>query len=168
MTVIIGVDPGESMGVAALMNGVLIGATQGTAQEGLIAVELLLDRFRNVEPTYGSRKIEPDTDVIVAMERFVSQTRQVHSHQPVAQQMVGAVTLLAEQYGARVVMQGPADARFCANNHLLRKLGMFQTRGTVDQQDANDANMAIRHALLCLSRVQASVFETLVEDEDEK
>jgi hypothetical protein len=148
---VIGVDPGDSVGLALFIDGGFVFAKQGPPRELLPALEVMLGN--------GCRDSNRAT---IAVERFTP-GRRVTTHQPAAQQVIGAVTRAGELYGARVVLQGAADAHGIASNELLRTLGLWQTGTDVDQPDANDANMAIRHALLTLAREHATQFERLIK-----
>jgi hypothetical protein len=97
----------------------------------------------------------------IAIERFTSNQRHT-SHQPVAQQVIGAVETVAGRYGVPVVQQGAADARGLTPDGDLRSHGLWVTGGDVGRPDANDANMAIRHALLLLAGEHATWFESLL------
>lgn len=150
MIFIVGIDPGDSTGLALFMDGNFMYAKQGPPSEIMTEVEVIL--------TKGCRD---EHRTIMAVERFTS-GRSHTTHQPVAQQVIGKVERAAEIYGARMVMQGAADAHAVADNGLLRQLGLLQTSADVGQPDANDANMAVRHALLTLSREYATQFEVLL------
>ena len=153
MTVIvIGVDPGDSTGVAIIKDNALFHAFQGTPEDALTLVELTITRFDG-----------EDDDVTVAGERYVNmQTRGGRSHQPTAQRVLGALEHLVTHHDCRFILQGPADAWALASNTLLRRLGMYQTNKMLDTPDADDANMAIRHALLYLSHAHATLFHDLM------
>lgn len=149
-TYVIGIDPGDSTGLALFVDGTFVIAQQGTPAQELTTLEALLSK--------GCRQPNRTT---VAVERFTPGRRAL-THQPVAQQVIGAVERAAEIYGARVVQQGAADAHGLITREQLIKLGMWQTGTTINQPDANDANMAVRHALLTLAREHATQFEKLL------
>jgi hypothetical protein len=149
--IVIGVDPGDSTGVAIIKDTELFHAHQGRPGSSLTLVEISLERFtRNGD------------DVAIAYERFVSMSNRGRTHQPTAQKIAGALERLAEQYKCKVRAQGPADAHAVASNELLRQLGMHQTSESIKQPDANDANMAVRHALLYLSNTHATLFQAIL------
>ncbi len=148
--VVIGVDPGESTGVATLVDARLMHAWQGSAKDALTLIELTIVRYIAA-------------DVTIACERFVSMRRQRgQTHQPTAQRVSGAVEYLARHHGCRFVQQGPADAWAMAPNDILFALGVYQRGSDVGQADGSDANMAIRHALLYLSHAHATLFDELL------
>jgi hypothetical protein len=151
-TVIIGVDPGDSTGVATLIDTKLFHAYQGPPGDALTLIELTIARHRS-------------SDVTIACERYVNmQTRgRGRTHQPTAQRVSGALEHIAKQQKCRFVLQSPADAWGIASNELLRRVGMYQTNLTVGQTDADDANMAARHALLYLSHKHATLFADLLQ-----
>jgi hypothetical protein len=146
--VIIGVDPGDSMGLACFDNTKLIFALQNDPHQALTMLELACDKFK-------PRKI------VIACERFTS-GRATHSHQPTAQRVIGAVERLAKKRKIDFVLQGPADARAIAPDDLLRKLKLWQTSAGLGTPDANDANMAVRHALLLIATRYAATFEKMI------
>ena len=148
--IVIGVDPGDSTGVAVIKDTKLIVAEQGEPHKSLLTLEIICSHYA-------------EHDITIACERYVSARRTVVTHQPTAQKVIGMVERLAETYKANFIMQGPADAWAMAPNDLLKRLGMWQTSRTVDQPDANDANMAIRHAILAMANMHATTFELLVK-----
>jgi hypothetical protein len=147
-TMIIGIDPGDSTGLAALLDGKLIAATQTDPMETMIGLELLLKRGADE----GHR-------VVIAIERFVNSSN-IRSHEPTAQQVVGAVTAKANEAGVQLVLQGPSDARTMAD--AARKLKLRRSARDVDKGDANDVNMAINHALLAMMHLEPARFSQLV------
>jgi hypothetical protein len=160
---IVGVDPGDSTGVAIFDGAQLMHTFQGTPHDGLTLVKLILDRAG------------PDDEVTIGVERFTQGRRVAHSHQPVAQQVIGAVQHIVSECNQRrelnnvhtqvtLLQQGPADAWAVASNELLRKLGLWQTKKDVAQADAVDANMAVRHALLVMAKRHARLFDALLTD----
>jgi len=157
---VIGVDPGDSMGVGALRQDGLLPtltyAAQGDPHHGMDAIELLLQHHAQTHTC------------VIACERYVNFTSRHRTHQPVAQQVMGATEHLAKRYDATFVLQAPADAWAVAPNHLLHQLGMWQTAKTVDAGDANDANMAIRHALVYLMRSHNTLFDALLRHHNVK
>jgi hypothetical protein len=127
--VVIGVDPGDSTGVAILKDMDLFFAFQGDPGDALT---------------------------------FVDMSRRARTHQPTAQRVAGALEHMARTHGCMFRYQGPADAHAVADNEKLKQLGMLQTPGTVGKADANDANMAVRHALLYLSSMHARLFHDIL------
>lgn len=150
---VIGVDPGDSTGVAVLMDGQLTYVFQGTPERAVALVELVLERATRSADT-----------ITLACERFIQQRSQrTQSHQPRAQQIAGVMQHVAERYAVQFVLQGAADAWAIADNNALRKLKVHQSAKSVQQPDADDANMAVRHALLCLARHHASLFDAILK-----
>jgi hypothetical protein len=153
MTVIvIAVDPGDSTGVAIIKDTELWHAFQGTPEDALTLVELTITRF-NVDGNI----------VIVVGERYVNmQSHSGRTHQPTAQRVIGVLEHLAASHNVTFVLQGPADAWAIASNLTLRQLGMYQTSKMLYTTDADDANMAVRHALLYLSHTHATLFHAIL------
>jgi hypothetical protein len=157
---VIGIDPGDSTGVAVIEETRLLYAWQGEPHEALSLLRIVLAHV-------GS-----DDVCTIAMERFTP-TQRHYTHQPVAQQVIGAVkSVVAEinqqrsmnnaQTHVEILMQGAADAWAVADNDLLRRLGMWQQAKDVGRPDANDANMAVRHGLLLLAKRHARLFTALI------
>lgn len=157
----IGVDPGTSCGLAVFEGIKLIHAWQGPVTEALTLLELIISRAAS------------DDVVMVACERYTIMQHGPKSHQPHALRVVGAVQRIVErdnhlramnndQAPIGFVLQGPAEARAIVTDLTLRRLSLWQTATTVNQPDANDVNMAIRHALLALSRNNATLFDELL------
>lgn len=152
MIVVIGIDPGESTGVAELVDGRLVHIFQGPSGPALDVLDSLLLLHTG----------HADRRVAVACERFVSGTG-VKSHQPEAQQVVGNVMRAGHRHGVEVDLQAPSDAHAIGQNFLLQRLDLWPLPSQVGQNDADDVRMAVRHALLYLARHHASVFEGLVK-----
>lgn len=150
-TLIIGIDPGDSTGLAAIRDGRLLTAFQGTPANATRMAEILLDKYRATDK------------ITIVVERFTPRHGHV-THQPTAQQYIGVVRNLATKWVVKLVEQGPAEAKAVASNAMLRALDMFPTGKTVGQPDADDAVMAVKHALKYLSASQASVFEQLLAE----
>lgn len=151
--VVIGVDPGDSTGVAILKDTTLWHTFQGTPEDGITLVELTIGRFHGTEDS-----------VALACERYVSMSRRGRTHQPTAQRAGGVLEHMARQHEIPFRWQGPADAWAIASNDRLKLLGMLQTPEDVQQPDAQDVNMAVRHALLYLSNTHATVFHQLLRE----
>lgn len=151
---VIGVDPGPSTGVLVTRNGVKIAALQGPHESVLVRLGALLATI-----TTGS----VNNVVTIACERFVATgQRGPRTHQPVPQRVIGQVEQLATSFSCDLVLQSPADAKRVAPTQLLRDLGLYVTRDEVGQPDANDVNDAARHAVLCLARQHAALFDHLL------
>jgi hypothetical protein len=145
---VIGVDPGPSTGIFVARNGFRFAVFQG---EPVPALDSLTALFRTL--------YEDKERVHVACERYVSSSQPGRTHQPVPQQVIGAMTVLATNLGYPVTMQSPADAKRIAPNELLRHLGFYVMRNEVERPDANDVNDAARHAVLLLMTRYATVLE---------
>ncbi len=146
---VIGVDPGDSTGVAAIRNTELITAWQGPANDAVTAVEILLGHYR-----YDA--------ITVACERYVQRRAGRATEQPTAQRVSGAVERLAADHNAYFHLQGASEAWAAASNEFLRKVGMWTPARDVGRPDADDANMATRHALLGLMTYHAQLFEMIL------
>lgn len=150
MIYVIGIDPGDSCGFALFVDGRYVFAVQFPPDTMYQYLEITLQKA-----ALNDGKAE------IGIERFV--TNRMHTtHQPTAQQVIGAVSVLAKRYGADVTEQGAADARGIVHPDEMRARGMWQTGKEIGRPDANDANMAIRHALLLIARKHATWFEALM------
>lgn len=151
---VVGVDPGDSTGVVALRDGVKVLAVQGAHAVALLRLSAFLAQVR-----YN----EPNARVAIACERFVATSqRGARTHQPLPQQVIGEVQLLARSYDCEFVLQSPADAKLLAPNSRLTQLDVYTTRVEVGRPDANDVNDAARHAVLYLARHHAALFDHLL------
>lgn len=152
---VIGVDPGDSTGVAILREGQLFLVSQDEPAAATRLLETTLAHLRS-----AARQAAGD-EVAVFVERYIGASRRAATRQTTAQEVIGEVRAICRQYGVAFTQQGAADAWACANNEQLRALGWYQRGRDVDRPDANDANMAIRHALLGLMKTQPAEFERL-------
>jgi hypothetical protein len=150
MKVAIGIDPGDSTGIAIFEDAELTFTYQGPPKDALRVFQARLIHYE-------------DDDVLIACERYIQQ--QGHgamSHQPTAQQVVGKVQQIAESYGHVATLQAPSDAKHIVTQYQLKKAGLHIKPSAVDSPDANDVNMAVRHALLAMSRNWATLFDVVL------
>jgi hypothetical protein len=152
---VVGVDPGDSTGVALLRDGRLFLVRQGPPEPMLTLVDVTLGRLTD----------RAGDAVAVFVERYVGASRRPATRQPTAQEVVGQVRALCRRHGVAFTQQGAADAWACADNALLRRLGWWQRGADVAAADANDANMALRHALLGLMTTRPTLFARLLRGE---
>jgi hypothetical protein len=153
---VIGIDPGQSTGLVALRDGQLFGVRQGDWRSVMVTLRGLLHAAR-----------EDGVDAVIAIERFATTNRPGRrTTQPLATQICGAVDLLADVYGASVTRQSPADAKKLTTNTDLRNMGLWVRQTDVDRPDANDANDAMRHALLYLATYRATLYQKLRDRTD--
>ena len=167
---IIGCDPGKSFGVVILdvpilshINPVRLRATfQGTPEKALEYLEAMVTVHRMIR---ADENEQPD-EIVFAIEKFImTPGAGRRSGASDTSPLVGQVTQLAESYPeALVALQTSADAARGFPNALLRRLGLYVTPSMVGQRDANDANSAVRHALLWLMRNRADLMEVLMKD----
>jgi hypothetical protein len=151
--VVIGVDGGDSTGIAELTDGRKSFVFQGTPTDALNQLESRLSRARH--PSVS-------VQLTIACERYISGGQHHRSHEPTAQEVHGVVKRMADLSGFRFASQGVAEAKGIASTTLLKNLGLWTTPFEVGQPDATDANMAMRHALLALARYHASLFDRIV------
>lgn len=154
---VIGVDPGKSCGLATLCDARLVAIWQGP-------VGALPERL---EQAISYARTLTDRPIVVACERFIKRPERggnVRSAQPDAEQAIGAVKLIAEREDVRLLLQQPSSVKTFAPNSLLRQLGLYVSARNYGWPDADDANDAVRHALLCTATVYASVFERRITE----
>lgn len=151
--IVIGVDPGRSFGVVVLRDTRIIIVSQSTAEQGLAIINFALN----------SRE-DPHEQIVIACESFVITPHGGRLTGVVdTSELVGSVKQIASQHeNVTLYMQSSSDAKRGFPNKLLRRLYFYVTPSMVNQADADDANSAMRQALLCLAKHHATVFETLV------
>jgi hypothetical protein len=154
MTVIVlGVDPGDSMGIAELSDGWRTFVFQGPPNQALDALEQRLARARHPSTAAG--------EITIACERFVPMQGRRMSHQPTAQQLYGVVKRIAESRGIRFIAQGSSEARGIAPTQFMQAANLWTIPSELGLPDANDANMAMRHAILALAKYHATLFDQI-------
>jgi hypothetical protein len=152
MTYAVGIDPGVSTGLAIIRgDGFRMHVQQGTPSQ-------ILDDFTIRFPFLTL----PSSEVLVGCERFVQDTTNHKSAQPIPLQVIGIVVQMARLNGWKLFLQGPADVKAFVNNDILRTTKLWVTARDVEQHDANDANDAMRHALTVLAHRRASMFEHII------
>lgn len=153
---IIGVDPGDSMGVFMLKIEEKRAIRAHFLQTDVsTAVNWLENTLRALS--------ESPEGVLVACERYtVTPETGKRTQQPTALQAIGVVKILVERFSARFVMMPPADAKKFAPNEMLKRLGFYTTPAEAGHHDANDVNDAARHATLALARFKASTFDAML------
>lgn len=155
--IVIGIDPGKSVGVAALYvdektNHVLRSLVyQGDADRALELMEDLISA-------------SPGTIVEIACESYhLLPGGGRKTAQPDALSFIGRMKQhFGNRHDVTIKMQAPSDARRLLTNEMMRKLQLWVLPSEVNQRDADDANSAMRHALLLLARHYLPVFDKLV------
>jgi hypothetical protein len=156
MFAIIAVDPGQSTGLAEILDEPEIGIQrglifQGTPREALVILNSRLQLHHDMGHT-----------VIVACESFRQSGRAMVTPQPEALETSVRVSTIAEARGVRFLSQTPGDAKRVAPNALLQKTGLWVLPREVAQKDANDVNDAMRHCVLAMSRYKATMYDRLL------
>lgn len=150
--VIIGVDPGDSTGVAVLQAITKIAVFQGKPDDAIDFIHRHVALAREA----GVEKIK------IAGERYnqlgAPGTR---TPQTTAQQVIGRLDEVARQHAVPLILQAPADARGIASDQFLRATRLWTLPNEVDARDADDTNMAMRHAVLLLATKHATLFDVL-------
>jgi hypothetical protein len=146
-----GVDPGESVGVAAIYRG-----------ERLFAEQLPRDPARALLRGWFVEWAELGYEVIVACERYVITQRTVRlTRQPAALEVTGQVRADALDLGFEFVQYPPSTSKRLVSNDRLRRLGLYTPRAP-DAPDANDVNDAMRQALTAMALRRPSAFAGLL------
>lgn len=150
----VGIDPGSSAGLSVFWNSTQILVTQGEP-------DIVLGTLSSCLST-----LDRSACVFVGVERYVtggSGTRR--THQPEAQNMIGRVAQLLVAYPSIVFeLQSPTDAHRVLTAAQLRAMGLWCTGRQLKLPDADDANMATRHALLCMLRHSPRTFRALLTE----
>jgi hypothetical protein len=155
MIAIIGCDPGLSTGIGEILAddmSIIRGKIfQGEPKDALTTLDDLLQFHARMQD-----------QVIVACESFRQSGRAPLTSQPEALETAVRVSTIAETRGVRFVSQTPGDAKRVASNAFLQGTGLWVLPREVGQQDANDVNDALRHAVLAMSRYKATMFDRLM------
>jgi hypothetical protein len=153
---IIGVDPGDSMGIFALKLHEKHAERMHFLQTDVSTAVNWLE-----ETLYAANK--SSEGALVACERYtVTPETGKRTQQPTALQAIGIVKILIERFSTRFVMMPPGDVKAFAPNEMLKRLGFYTTPKEVNLPDANDVNDAARHATLALARFKASIFDAML------
>jgi hypothetical protein len=137
---IIGVDPGDTTGLARWDGEMFFRAQVNVCSEHIL--------------TYVRHIIKPGD--LVVCERFVIGTGTARKHRAVrATEVIGALREYTLEHNARFVLQSAADAKRFASNKLLRRIGWY----TPGLTHANDA---ARHVLLAVARERPAEFDKIV------
>ena len=152
MLSIIGIDPGLSTGVGEILDGERKGLIfQGEPKQALIKLNERLQLHADM-----------GFEVIIACESFRQSGRAHVTSQPEATETAVRVSAIAEARGVRFLSQPPGDAKRVAPNWLLQAVGLWVLPHNIQQKDANDVNDGLRHAVLAMSRVRATMFDALL------
>ena len=157
--VILGVDPGNSCGLAELTDGRLTFISQETPE---VMLQQLRERLGHAFIMYSTA----DLKLTVVCERFIQRNIPgVHmTNQPKALEVAGAAEDVCRHVAVEFVLQNPADAKAIAPNDRLRQLGLWVTPSQLGKSDVNDARDAIRHAVLRLATKHATILDRLLRD----
>lgn len=139
-TLVIGVDPGMTTGVAAF------GIGFGTAITRPRALQCSHDwALELVERELAEAELQ-DLPRVLAVERFVIRARAARSATPVAgeitRKLIGDIQTLGERHGARTVLHSAADVKPWGTDRRLDAAGLLAP--CVGMGHARDA---ARHAL---------------------
>lgn len=144
--ILVGVDPGKVTGIAVwwyLHPDVKRESPLDTAEVEASTVSTVLRRM-----------LDGERPTLMAVERYIQ--GQKKTHQPEAQQVIGAVRSLADELLVRCVYQNPGSAKKIGTTKRLKQLGFY-----VSTKD-NHANSATAHVLLLLATHYPTVYANLV------
>jgi hypothetical protein len=143
MTTYIGIDPGETTGVAIWMGVPMQRPLEWCAQ--------LRENSTVVAAITGFL----DVDTVVACERFMIGSRTHKKKRTHAPDIIGDVRGLCERRGATFLEQNASDAKSFATDDLLRNVGWYVT-------GKGHAMDAARHLVLAVARRDKELFSELV------
>lgn len=146
--IFVGVDPGKVTGIAVWWSPVVFD-TSGKPSS-LDTAEVVASAV----PATIRRMLDGRRPTLLAVERYVQTQRK--THQPEAQQVIGAVRSLADEYVVRCVYQNPGPAKKIGTTRRLKQLGFY-----VATKD-NHANSATAHLLLLMATHYPTVYANLV------
>jgi hypothetical protein len=149
---VIGVDPGDSVGIRSVgPNGLPGFCWQGAADN---AGTVLRDHLLT---------LPAGAQVVIACERYTQGPRGpvISQHSKTVQGVIAVTRGIATGFGCTFVEQAPAAAKKIAPNSVLRSMGLLATAKQVGQRDANDVNDAARHAVLLLATRFATVYQCM-------
>ena len=98
--------------------------------------------------------LEGHRPTLIAVERYVQTQRK--THQPEANQVIGAVRSLADELVIRCVYQNPGPVKKIGTTAKLKKLGFY-----VPTKDGH-ANAATGHMLVLMATHYPTVYANLV------
>lgn len=145
--ILVGVDPGNITGIAVWFDPAHYEPRNGlpvdTAEVEAAATVPVLRRM-----------LEEQRPTLVAVERYIQNTRK--THQPKANEVIGALKSFCEEQLVRCVYQSPAAAQKIGTRTRLRQLGWY-----INTKD-NHANAALGHVLLLLAQTKPETYAELI------
>jgi hypothetical protein len=148
---VVGVDPGESCGIAVLRDGYRSVVGQNHPDDVILVLTQMMTHNAPLAVTMR-----------IGIERFITTPETGRrSQQSTALEVIGAIEFEARRHGVPVHRQTVSDVKKFASNRLLRELNLYVTPAEVDRPDANDANDAMRHAVYCVARHHATIFAAM-------
>lgn len=146
--ILVGVDPGKVTGIAIWWSPEDYPSSRYESPLATAEVEAA-ETIKTVRYMLNGQR-----PTLMAVERFVQTQRK--THQPEAQQVVGAVRSLADELLVRCVYQNPGSAKKIGSTRRLKQLGFY-----VATKD-NHANSATSHMLLLMATTYPTVYASLV------
>ena len=146
--ILVGVDPGKVTGISVWWSphhwgSVIKRSPLDTAEVEHSAVTKTLRRM-----------LDGERPTLIAVERYVQNARK--THQPEANEVIGAVKSLADDLTVRCVYQSPSPAQKIGSTARLRSLGFH-----VSTKDGH-ANSATAHMLLLMATFHPTVYADLI------
>ena len=142
MTLIMGVDPGKTTGVAVI-------ETSAVATREQIIVWWAEVAFEDAPQALSGLALKAD---LIATERyFINAKTARRSRQPEAFYVIGGLVFLAALTETPLELQSAADAKNAFTDHLLTKMELL------DKVRSAHARDGLRHALLAARRIGVAV-----------
>lgn len=151
--IVIGLDPGESCGLAVIKDGKKFSVIQSTPD---VAVEFAATMITGWSSF-------PSVNLSVCCERYTITKRSgmMGSSQNVPLKITGAIENECDKHDVPFHAQDIATAKRMFSNTMLKKLNLYVTPGEVNRSDADDANDAMRQAMLGIARHHAVLFDEM-------
>lgn len=155
MIIIVGVDPGESCGLAVLKDGSKQTVMQASPDDVIELIALLIAGYKKFN----------DVRIRVACEKYVitPSSGRKSGGQTLQAKITGAVERDCARYDVPFHEQPMSSVKKMVTNANLKKLGLYVTPSEVNRPDADDANDAMRHAVYCAARYHATLFHQMVK-----
>lgn len=140
--IIIAHDPGKMTGVATWYGDEFLGSAQDDLLEVLNGTHKVL---QEQDALTFIRTTEPFEIVIIAESYTITPATIRKSRQHYSLEGIGALRWMSHRFGAKFVLQSPADAKRFMTDDKLQKLGWYQ-------KGRDHANDSARHLALYMVR----------------
>lgn len=149
---ILGVDPGETVGIFHVMLSTVEDSNGSHTRADYTRYELGYDSATGIIKSY----ISGDPGLLVAVEQFIITTKTGKlSQQPAPLKFIGVVQEYCDNHGNTMVLQAKSNVAKMASDKVLKNIRWYNP----SQGHSNDA---ARHALFALSGVKPTIFRKLM------